>query len=102
MKTDATESAAGAGPSWGERAWAGGGRFWVAPGGPTLLGLIRICCGLVTFYTFVAYTFDLQALAGEHALVDLKTRQLVVREGPVAALPEGWGHTLATRPTEPG
>jgi hypothetical protein len=52
------------------RAWTD---FWFAPADPTTLGLIRICCGLVVLYTHLAYTFDLQALFGEYAWVDLAT-----------------------------
>ena len=35
-------------------------RFWFAPADPTLLGLIRICCGLITLYTALVYSFELQ------------------------------------------
>src|SRR5437660_3864696 len=80
-------------------------RFWFTPADPAVLGLIRICCGLITFYTFFAYTFDLQQLLGEHAWLDLATRERMCREapvyGPLAADWQGGVHLLP-RPEEPG
>ncbi len=58
-------------------------RFWFAPADPTVLSVLRILCGAVTFYTFLAYTFDLQALLGKHAWLDLQGRQILAREMPV-------------------
>jgi hypothetical protein len=110
MKTKATEPksvepAAAVVPSRLARAASAWNRFWFTPVDPTVLGLIRICCGLITFYTFLAYTFDLQELLGEHAWLDLVTRQRQVREGPVygpLALDWQGGVQLLPRPQEPG
>jgi hypothetical protein len=78
-------------------------RFWFTPRDPTVLALIRICCGLVTFYTFVAYTIDLQALVGSHAWQDLEMRQRWYRERPVLADPLTWeGLPAEPPPQEPG
>jgi hypothetical protein len=78
-------------PSRLDRTVSAWNRFWFTPADPTVLGLIRICCGLITFYTFFAYTFDLQALLGEHAWLDLATRQKQYHEAPVMGpLNAGW------------
>ena len=62
-------------PNVQRRAWfAGWNRFWFTPADPTLLGLIRICCGLITLYTLIVYSFSLQDFMGEYAWQDLKTR----------------------------
>ncbi|MCC6417100.1 MAG: hypothetical protein IT429_02500 [Gemmataceae bacterium] len=71
-------------------------RFWFTPADPTVLGAIRICCGLVTFYTFLVYTFDLPALLGEHAWLDLEARQRLYREQPIAVLPLDWQQVIET------
>jgi hypothetical protein len=65
-------------------------RFWFTPADPTLLGLIRIATALVTFYTLVAYTFELQALIGENAWIDLRLRQAQFRESPVPPVALDW------------
>jgi hypothetical protein len=44
-------------------------RFWFTPADPTLLGFMRICCGLVVLYVHIAYTPDLQELFGENAWI---------------------------------
>lgn len=65
--------------SWGQ-SWD---RFWFAPADPTLLGLIRICTGLLALYTIVAYTFDLQAFFGKEAWLNLELRKKQVDEAPL-------------------
>jgi len=47
----------------------GWNRFWFTPADPTLLGFMRICCGLVVLYVHVAYTQDLQELFGKNAWI---------------------------------
>jgi hypothetical protein len=54
--------------------FAGWNRFWFTPSDPTVLGLMRICCGAVTTYTVFAYSFTLQDYMGEHAWYDLPLR----------------------------
>jgi hypothetical protein len=109
MTTNVTEPQADGGPEGGAAPPAGGkgdsawNRFWFTPADPTALGLMRICCGLVVFYTFVVYTFDLQALLGKHAWQDLEMRQRWYREWPVAPGPLGWyGPPLLPRPQQQG
>jgi hypothetical protein len=48
-------------------------RFWFTPADPTLLGLIRICCGLITLYVHLAYTGDLPQFFGRDAWCDTPT-----------------------------
>jgi hypothetical protein len=61
------------GKTLGDRALQGWNRFWFSPGDPTVLGLIRICCGLVTLYTTLAYSLDLQEFFGPHAWWNLES-----------------------------
>jgi hypothetical protein len=71
MRSD--DKVAGRGtPTLGERALQGWNRFWFSPADPTVLGLIRICCGLVTLYTTVAYSLDLQEFFGPNAWSSLE------------------------------
>src|SRR4051812_34283535 len=65
-------------------------RFWFTPADPTLLGLIRICCGLVILYVHLAYTYDLQEFFGEHAWLDLQTMNTFRHDSPVARPLTGW------------
>jgi hypothetical protein len=68
----------------------GWNRFWFTPADPTTLGLIRICCGLIALYTFLAYSFDLQQFFGEHAWMDLKARDEFRKDAPVLVMPTDW------------
>src|SRR5438067_13941786 len=49
------------------RAWD---RFWFTPADPTTLGLIRICCGIVTLYVHIAYSFGLLSYVGADGWID--------------------------------
>jgi hypothetical protein len=82
-------------PTW-MRAWED---FWFTPADPSLLGLIRICCGMIVAYTLIAYSFKLQDFMGEHAWHDLEMRLPIVRERPVTVLPLNW--SAAGRLPEP-
>jgi hypothetical protein len=55
----------------GMRVIRGWNRFWFSPADPTMLGMIRICCGLVVFYVHLAYSYDLQAFFGKDAWLNL-------------------------------
>jgi hypothetical protein len=68
-------------PGW-LRSWE---QFWFTPADPALLGLIRICCGLIVVYTIFVYGFSLQDMVGEHAWNGLDARMEVVRHRPVHA-----------------
>lgn len=60
----------------------GWNRFWFTPADPTVLGLIRLCCGLLVLYTTIAYTFDLQAFFGKDAWCSLELRRKSLDESP--------------------
>mgnify|MGYP000974783575 CR=1 FL=1 len=62
--------------------FSGWNRFWFTPADPTLLGLIRICCGLITLYTMIVYSFRLQDFMGEHGWQDLQIRLKQVYDEP--------------------
>lgn len=65
-------------------------RFWFSKGDPTLLGLIRICCGILVVYTLFAYALDFDAIFGKHALMNLELRLKHVREYPWTPPPLNW------------
>jgi hypothetical protein len=75
------------------RAWD---RFWFTPADPTLLGLIRICCGAITLYTIAAYSFSLQEFFGPDAWVNLDLRSRSRYEAPVVPSPFTWDETRPT------
>ena len=43
---------------------AGWNRFWFTPADPAVLSLIRICAGLMLFYTHLIWSLDLEAFFG--------------------------------------
>ena len=98
MKQTSPEPAAVTETRWQKiaRNW---NEFWFAPRDPTMLGLIRICCGAVTLYTVFAYSFMLQDFMGEHAWYDLKTRLTIVRERPVTVAPLSGHQYFAPTPS---
>jgi hypothetical protein len=69
------------------RAW---NRFWFTPGDPTMLGLIRICCGIMTLAVHLAYTYDLQAFFGRNAWLNLQSANEFRAESPWLAPPSAW------------
>jgi hypothetical protein len=77
------------------RAW---NRFWFTPADPTLLGLIRICCGAITLYTIVAYSFTLQDVLGEHAWANLALVDDYRHNRPIFIPPAEWKYVPPTFP----
>jgi hypothetical protein len=77
-------------PSMWQRWVSNWERFWFTPADPTILALIRICCGLITLYTVTTYSFTLQEFMGPDAWLDLETRLDDVRRKPVGANPLTW------------
>jgi hypothetical protein len=75
------------GRSLGERAVQAWDRFWFTPFDPTLWAIIRIFCGVIILYTFLAYSYDFQDFFGEHAWWDLKAAQRDIRDKPAAVQP---------------
>jgi hypothetical protein len=68
----------------------GWNRFWFQPADPTLLGFMRICCGLVVFYIHLAYTPDLQDFFGKDAWVDQQSMDEFRHQVPWATPAAGW------------
>src|SRR5262245_48965725 len=66
----------------GDRALESWNRFWFTPGDPTVLALIRICCGVITLYTSLAYTLDLQEFFGPNAWWNLEFANRYRHERP--------------------
>src|SRR5262249_23419864 len=84
-------------PLWqhAARAWD---RFWFSPADPTVLAVIRICCGLITLYTALAYFWSLSQLIGPHAWVDAQGRLDELKNRPMAATKLNWDELAAHRP----
>jgi hypothetical protein len=86
--TESAPAASGATPgTWFARARRAWDRFWFTPADPTLLGLIRICCGLIVVYCCVTYSFELQDFFGRDAWYNLPLRLEVVRSSPMVVDP---------------
>ncbi len=68
-------------------AWEAWKQFWFTKADPTLLGLLRICVGVLAIYVVVGYTFDLEGFFGKDSLVSLSARRLVVDQTPVVVPP---------------
>src|SRR6266478_3651905 len=81
-------------PRW-LRGWE---QFWFTPADPTLLALIRICCGMIVVYTLFVYSFKLQEFMGEHAWHDLKLQEQIVHERPMHFAPLNWSETAPLPP----
>jgi hypothetical protein len=84
------------------RAW---NHFWFKPGDPTVLGLIRIWCGLATLYVHFAYCADLQDFFGKDAWLNLQVADDYRQEAPWLAPSWGWDDkapalSLPADPTE--
>ncbi len=73
-------------PGWLRR-WE---QFWFTPADPTMLGLIRITCGMIAIYTLMAYTFHLQDFMGKDAWHDLELRNLTRHDRPMTAGALSW------------
>jgi hypothetical protein len=65
--------------------------FWFKPADPTVLGLIRLCCGMMVLYVHLIYTLDLYQLCGANAWLDLEEISALRKEAPVYSQPFDWG-----------
>jgi hypothetical protein len=70
-------------PRW-MRSWE---RFWFTALDPTPLALIRVLCGMIVLYTFIAHTFTLDDMMGPDGWVDLPLRMEVARDRPMLTTP---------------
>src|SRR5713101_2649361 len=66
----------------GDRALESWNRFWFTPADPAVLGLVRVFCGLITLYTALAYSLDLQEFFGPDAWWNLDSANAIRRERP--------------------
>jgi hypothetical protein len=93
-------------PSTGaiRQAVAGWNRFWFTPADPTILGLIRICCGLITLYVHLAYCYDLQEFFGKNAWLSLQVADEYRHESPWMAPATNWEdlNSSLVLPDDPG
>src|SRR5437870_3007527 len=72
------------------RAFAAGWHdFWFKPADPTVLGLIRICCGLMLVYVHVLSGLQLQELFGADAWLNVDTANLLRTQAPGTTPPDG-------------
>src|SRR5579884_2014821 len=79
----------------------GWNQFWFNPADPTLLGLIRICCGLITLYVYLAYTGDLMQFFGKDGWCDIQTINHIRQDQPWPAMSWDW-HPVQEKLRFPG
>jgi uncharacterized membrane protein YphA (DoxX/SURF4 family) len=65
-------------------------RFWFTPIDPTGFGFLRICCGLLVFYTYLMYSYDLFSYVGPNSWLDQPTQTWLRKETPVYEPPTNW------------
>lgn len=76
-------------------------RFWFQPADPTILGVMRIGCGLIALYTIMVYTLELQNFFGVHAVLNLDLRTKQVHEYPHRVNDLNWPPTEPKTPEVP-
>jgi hypothetical protein len=89
MSAKADPAAAG----WGSvirDIFGGWDRFWFSRMDPTTLGFIRLCCGLLTFYIHLTYSFGLFSYVGKDAWIDNEVATYLMRDVPFWGLENGW------------
>jgi len=69
------------------RAWD---RFWFTPADPTTLGLIRICCGIITLYVHIAYSFGLLSYVGADGWIDNNVANYLRHDVLITQPPTNW------------
>jgi hypothetical protein len=65
-------------------------RFWFRPADPTTLALVRICCGALTLYIHLCYSWGLLSYVGPDAWLHLSTANQIRREQPIYTMTGGW------------
>src|SRR5262249_16274124 len=75
--------------------------FWFTPSDPTILGMIRICAGLVVLYIHLAYSYDLQTFFGEDAWLSLDKVNESRKQVPWVGPPTGWDQLPSLRANNP-
>ena len=76
-------AAAGGGPVQEARSVLGSllrgwDRFWFSRMDPTTLCFIRLCCGLLTFYVHLTYSWGLLSYVGPEAWIDHEIARVAV------------------------
>src|SRR5438874_650302 len=69
------------------RAW---NRFWFAPAEPTMLGMMRILCGLLLLYVHLSYTVGLLSYVGPDGWGDRKVTDWMRKEVIFQHQPMDW------------
>ena len=75
--------------------------FWFTPRDPLVLGFIRICCGLITLYTFFSYSFTLGDFFGPHAWFDEAAANEALFQRPVPKFPLSGREVDLLQPANP-
>lgn len=92
-------------PTLSERGWRrmlrSWNAFWFTPRDPTVLGLIRICCGAITSYTLFTYTFVLGDFVGPSAWIDQQAIEAIIYERPVRIDPLSGAENPPVAPSTP-
>jgi hypothetical protein len=65
-------------------------RFWFGTADPTLLGLIRVCTGLVMLFVHLSYSYDLLGFVGPQAWLDERAAQFLRHDMLVQAPGDDW------------
>jgi hypothetical protein len=73
-------------------------RFWFTPADPTMLGLIRVCCGLVLLHVLVLTGPHLQEFYGAGAWIDRETMDELRKEAPNVARRSDFDENAPPRP----
>jgi hypothetical protein len=69
-------------------------RFWFTPADPTTLGLIRICCGLVTLYVHLCYSWGLLSYVGPQAWLSNDVASYIRLKQPFYAPGMNWEESM--------
>lgn len=65
-------------------------RFWFSRTDPTTLGFIRLCCGLLTFYVHLTYSFGLFSYVGPDAWLNTDTARYIQQDVDFYKPPVSW------------
>lgn len=88
--SELTSPAGGPRISWITDLVKGWNQFWFTPADPTMLGVMRICGGLIALYVHLVHGWNLQDFFGERAWLDLQTMNEARKEHPLEVLPLDW------------
>jgi len=85
-----TEPGGGGWSSVVRDAWGGWDRFWFSRMDPATLSWIRLCCGLLTFYVHLTYSWGLFSYVGKDGFVNHDLAGWVLRDAPLYGTGGGW------------